>query len=293
MRLPLLCLLIPGLAVAQSMTCNLRDYKAADGLKAEMRGGALELTWQGERGQTLRASLGVNGGQPVLRELAVEKNGKWSVLGRDLAPEFRITSGQRRISAQQEVPLRQLGMFTPDVIERQKWFAFWDAPLNVPGKPGSNAAVGLPRKAEEIQKSWAKYDISGCEVHTDGARIEVNFPGVTAGVFSGGLRYTVYRGTNLLRQELVAKTDAPSVAYEYAAGLKGFAIADSTRLEWRDVARGWQHYLFGGAVNQDPVAVKARNRIEIAQSNAGSVAVFPASHKFFFAREVESNQGHN
>ena len=293
MRLPLLCLLIPGLAVAQSMTCNLRDYKAADGLKAEMRGGALELTWQGEGGQTLRASLGVNGGQPVLRELAVEKNGKWSVLGRDLAPEFRITSGQRRISAQQEVPLRQLRMFTPDVIERQKWFAFWDAPLNVPGKPGSNAAVGLPRKAEEIQKSWAKYDISGCEVHTDGARIEVNFPGVTAGVFSGGLRYTVYRGTNLLRQELVAKTDAPSVAYEYAAGLKGFAIADSTRLEWRDVARGWQHYLFGGAVNQDPVAVKARNRIEIAQSNAGSVAVFPASHKFFFAREVESNLGYN
>src|SRR3569833_3210442 len=95
MRLPLLCLLIPGLAVAQSMTCNLRDYKAADGLKAEMRGGALELTWQGERGQTLRASLGVNGGQPVLRELAVEKNGKWSVLGRDLTPEFRITSGPR------------------------------------------------------------------------------------------------------------------------------------------------------------------------------------------------------
>jgi hypothetical protein len=149
-------------------------------------------------------------------------------------------------------------MFTPEVIERQKWFAFWDAPLNVPGKSGSNAAVGLPRKPDEIQKSWAKYDIAGCEVNNDGARIEVSFPGVTAGVFSGGLRYTVYRGTNLLRQEIIAKTDAPSVAYEYAAGLKGFAISDSTRLEWRDVARGWQHYLFGGALNQDPVAVKAR-----------------------------------
>jgi hypothetical protein len=293
MRLPLLSILIPGLAAAQSMTCNFHDYKSADGLKAEMRAGALELTWQGERGETLRAVLGVNAGQPIVRELAVEKNGKWSVSGRDLTPEFRITSGQRRISAQQEVPLRQLGMFTPEVIERQKWFAFWDAPLNVPGKPGSNAAVGLPRKAEEIQKAWAKYQITGCEVNTDGARTEVNFPGVTAGIFSGGLRYTVYRGTNLLRQELVAKTDAPSVAYEYAAGLKGFAIGDSSRLEWRDVARGWQHYLFGGAVNQDPVAVKARNRIEIVQSSAGSVAVFPASHKFFFAREVESNLGYN
>ena len=36
---------------------------------------------------------------------------------------------------------------------------------------------------------------------TDGARIEVTFPGVEAGIFSGSLQYTVYRGTNLLRQE--------------------------------------------------------------------------------------------
>jgi hypothetical protein len=123
--------------------------------------------------------------------------------------------------------------------------------------------------------------------------IEVNLPGVTLGLFSGGLRYTVYRGSNLIRQEVIAKTDAPSVAYEFAAGLKGFAIADDTRLMWRDVARGWQHYLFGGGVNTDAVALKARSRVAIVESRAGSVAVFPASHKFFFAREVESNLGYN
>ena len=229
----------------------------------------------------------------MVRELAVEKNGKWSVLGRDLTPEYQVTTGRRRISAQQEAPLRQLGIYTPEVIERQKWFAFWDAPLNVPGHPGSNAAVDLPRKPEEIQRAWATFQISGCQVDTDGARLEANFPGVSLGLFSGGLRYTVYRGTNLLRQEVLTKTDAPSVAYEFAAGLKGFAIGDSTRLAWRDVARGWQHYLFGGAVNTDAVALKARNRVEIVESGAGSVAVFPASHKFFFAREVESNLGYN
>ena len=43
------------------------------------------------------------------------------------------------------------------------------------------------------------------------------------GVFSGGLRFTVYRGTNLLRLEAVAKTDEPSVAYIYRGGLKGFS----------------------------------------------------------------------
>ena len=261
-----------------------------------MRAGSLEVTWQGERGQTLRALLGVAGGQPVVRELAVGKGGKWFSLGRDLTPEFQVTTGQRRISAQQEVPLRQLGIFTPEVIERQKWFAFWDAPLSVPGHPGGNAAVGLPRKQEEIRKEWAKFQITGCEVNTDGARIEVNLPGVTLGLFSGGLRYTVYRGANLIRQEVIAKTDAPSVAYEFAAGLKGFSIGnegDVTRLRWRDVARGWQHTLFGGTVNSDFVALKARSRVAIVENGAGSVAVFPASHKFFFAREVESNLGYN
>ena len=49
-----------------------------------------------------------------------------AILGHDLTPEYQVTTGRRRISAQQEVPLRQLGMFTPEVIDRQKWFAFWD-----------------------------------------------------------------------------------------------------------------------------------------------------------------------
>jgi hypothetical protein len=80
-RIAFLGLLLPAFAGAQTLNCSFQGYKALDGLKAEMRSGSLELTWQGERGQTLRATLGVNGGQPVVRELAVEKNGKWSVLG--------------------------------------------------------------------------------------------------------------------------------------------------------------------------------------------------------------------
>lgn len=151
----------------------------------------------------------------------------------------------------------------------------------------------MPRKPEEIQRAWAAFQITGCEVKTDGARLEATFPGVSLGLFAGGLRYTVYRGTNLVRQEVIAKTEAPSVAYKFTAGLKGFAIRPDTRLVWRDTARGWQHYLFGGAVNQDPVALKARNRLAIVETNAGSVAVFPASHKFFFSREIEVNLGYD
>jgi hypothetical protein len=285
-------LLFSACAGAQTFNCDFQSYKALDGLKAEMRSGSLELTWQGERGQTLRATLGVNGGQPAVRELAVEKNGKWAVLGHDLTPEYQVTTGVRRFTAQQEAPLRLLGMNTPEIMERDKWFAFWDAPLMVPGHPhGSDTAEA--RKPEEIQRAWATFQVTGCQVGTDGSRLEVNLPGVKLGVFSGGLRYTVYRGTNLIRQEVIAKTDTPSVAYKFGAGLKGFATGNDTRLVWRDVARGWQHTLFGGHVNTDPVALKARSRVAVVETGAGSVAVFPASHKFFFSREVEPNLGYN
>jgi hypothetical protein len=175
-------------------------------------------------------------------------------------------------------------------VEREKWNAFWDAPLMVPGRNGTN--VDLPRKPEEIRRARARYSSGTCQVTSEGARLSIIFPGVEAGVFSGTLQYTVYRGTNLLRQEIVAKTTQPSVAYKYSGGLKGFGIADSSRLVWRDTARGWQHYAFGGAPNQDPVGLKARNRLLILESNGGSLAVFPPSHKFFFSREIETNLGY-
>ena len=102
----------------------------------------------------------------------------------------------------------------------------------------------------------------------------------------------MYRGTNLLRQEAIAKTSEPSVAYKYVGGLKGFSISDSTRVVWRDTARAWQQYAFGGAVNQDAVGLRARNRLGILEANGGSLGFLPPSHKFFFSREIETNLGY-
>src|SRR5260370_30492290 len=98
------------------------------------------------------------------------------------------------------------------------------------------------RNPEEIRHAAASYQATGCAVKTDGARLELEFDGLEMGIFSGRLRYTAYKGTNLLRQEAIAKTEEPSVAYKYVAGLKGLAIGKDTRLVWRDVSREWQQY---------------------------------------------------
>jgi hypothetical protein len=291
MRRLLVAAVFCSAAFAQRFTCDLSTYRPQPGLKAEMRNGELELLWDGARGQELRAAFVVRNGQPVVTELAAKKDGAaWISLARDLTPEFQVTSGKRRLSEQQMAPLRALGIaLTPEVVEKEKWNAFWDSPLMVPGRPNTN--LDLPRKPEEIRRAWAGYQIEGCQVRTDGARLEVEFPGVDLGIFSGSLRFTVYRGTNLLRQEAVAKTDEPSVAYKYIAGLKGLAIGLNTRIVWRVVARGWQQYALGGSTNADPVGVKARNRLGMVESNGGTLAFLPPSHKFFFARELETNLG--
>jgi hypothetical protein len=158
---------------------------------------------------------------------------------------------------------------------------------------GGNLPPDLPRAASEIHRATAAYHANGCEVKTNGARLEISFPGLELGVFSGRLQYTVYKGTNLIRQEAIAKTDQRAVAYKYDAGLKGLAIDKTSRMVWRDTANTWQDYQFGGARNEREVPVKASNRLlSVEQGAAGALAVFPPPHTFFWSREVANNLGY-
>jgi hypothetical protein len=279
-------------AQAQGLRCDLRSYKPQEGLKAEVAGADLRVTWSGERGTELRAVFTIRDAQPLVRELAVRREaGNWAVLARDLTPEFDVVSGRRRVSNQQLNPLKALNVaMTPEVFDRERWNAFWDAPLDIPGN--RTASPEWPRKPEEIRRAKASYQSTGCSVKTDGARLEVTFPGLSMGIFAGELRFTVYRGTNLLRQEAIAKTEEPAVAYKYNSGLRGFNPSTAKRVVWQDVARGWQQYELGGAVNRDAVGLRARNRLAIVETDGGSIAVFPPPHKFFWAREIELNLGY-
>ena len=103
--------LFGGLSIAAAadtvLNCDLAAYKPQDGLKAQMRAGLPEVTWQGERREQLRAIFAVRDRQPVVHELAVRKEGgNWIALGCSLSPEFQITSGVRRWSVDAAVHLK-------------------------------------------------------------------------------------------------------------------------------------------------------------------------------------------
>lgn len=307
--------LITSLAAAALLTraatapdplrCDLSGYRAAPGLAAAVAADALTLTWDGTGDDELRLGLTIEAGVPTLHELAVRmKAGAWSVIAANLKPEYRVVSGLRRVTEQQLQPLEALGVaITPEIVEAKKWDAFWDAPLDLgppsgyanslPPSEGVAGQPGMPRSPSEIRRATASYHATSCAVKTDGARLEVSFPGLELGVFSGGLQLTVFRGTNLIRMEAVASTREPSVAYKYDAGLTGLRVNDRSDVVWKDLAGVRQSYALRGAANQDPVALKTSNRLVVAETGTGAIAAFPPPHTFFWAREVVTNLGYS
>jgi hypothetical protein len=288
------------------LNCSLAEYRAQPGLTAAVAGDTLTVIWEGDRNQELRLRFEIDGGAPVIEALAARRKGEaWVTLAANAAPDFRVVSGLRRITNQQLDPLAGIGVkITPEILEREKWEAFWDAPLNVPGgdaahndctppQRGVLNQPGLPRNPDEVKRAAAVYHAQSCGVRSNGARLEIWFPGVQLGVFAGRLQYTVYKGTNLIRQEVIASTREPSVAYKYDAGIRGVAIGPAARVAWQDVTNRWQEYRFGGAANEAPVTVTSSNRIVAAEAAGGAIAAFPPPHNFFWARETSFNLGYN
>ena len=87
---------------SETFTCNRQGLAPVNGLTAEQSGDTVTLTWTGESNQQLRAKFAIRNMQPQVVELAArEGTGAWLVLGKDLTPEFQVTTGKRRLSATQ------------------------------------------------------------------------------------------------------------------------------------------------------------------------------------------------
>src|SRR5262249_34167642 len=150
-----------------SVSCDMGQYAAADGLTARVEANVLVVTWKGQGPSSeLRARYAIDGGTPIVRELAVRKAGDaWVLLGENLIPEYRVTSGIRRMSEQQAGPLRAAGVeLTQEVIDKNRWYAFWDAPLVMPdGKEKKDAPpryLGATRAPSDIRHATASFKTS-------------------------------------------------------------------------------------------------------------------------------------
>lgn len=219
--------------------------------------------WEGEGGVQFRACFEVVDGQPCIREISANKEEGWTCLAEDLYPEFEIVTGIRRPEVKHGQP------------HEDRWWNYSDTPLAHP---------------EDVRTASVSFSCEEMAEHIDGARAEISCPGVQIGQFSGKLQFTVYSGSNLLRMEIVARTEEDSVAYMYRAGLAGFKAED---LHWIDPQRDPHCFVPEVGTDQEPVRVRARNRMVTAGLANGSVACFPPPHSFIWDRQLEINVGFN
>src|SRR5438552_15271124 len=93
-------------AFADGLKCDMTQYKEGPGLTASLEQDLIVVTWAGQAGSDVRARYAIDNGQPVVRELSVRKRGgQWSTLGQNLAPEYHVVSGLRRMASDHVVTL--------------------------------------------------------------------------------------------------------------------------------------------------------------------------------------------
>jgi hypothetical protein len=307
------------------------QYKAATGLTASMQAGVLTVQWAGGDGAELRTRYSVAGGTPVVRELAVRKTGgSWSTLGENLKPEYRVVSGIRRFSSQQGEPLQGIGQLTPERAEKEKWYAYRDAPLYMgppsgPGGPGGplvpegvavpgrrrcdpddGASGWRPRRrgwcaggppfltiaeARRYRRASSSFKTTSCSVR-DGR---------------GAHRGHVQRPVDGHFLQVCSSLHVAPTSFAWTRGLDqralgglqvrrrsdGFLTTKLSRLAWNNIAGHPSQYEFGAPTNQVPVVVRSDNRVIVAEGPGGSLAAFPMPHQAFWPRQHFINLGYS
>ena len=147
--------LIAANQAGAALNCNLTEYKASTGLTSALEGNVLTVAWNGQGTSQLRARFAIDGGTPTVRDLSVRRgSGEWAMLGQNLTPEYQVTTGRRRMPNDQANAFASLGIdVTPELLEKYKWYAFWDAPLGVPGMPGTRGRRRARRRGTGA-RSW-------------------------------------------------------------------------------------------------------------------------------------------
>lgn len=248
------CVLLPMAACAASVPVDLAGYRPG-AVTVATTDNSIVVRWPDESGRAWQAEFTRDPARPLVTSIVA--SGKTVV---DRAhPLYWVQTGKRRGG----------------------WDQFFDFPPSHP--QGTRAAAG-------------ELAITAARVRTSGDRVQVHFDGLRLGIFEGGLAYTFYPGSRLIFQEAVAKTNEPDTAYFYDAGLRMFAEADrragnnmASQVSFYDTAGRFQTVPAEGPERRPH---QVRYRTLAARTAGGAIAVFPAPHQYFFARDFTTNMGH-
>jgi hypothetical protein len=236
----------------RDLVVDLSAYQPACGVAVRQDSSRLRVAWPMADGEYGILILQLRPKQPLIEELGIAKtaNGQAAPLVRNVTPVTLLTVGSRDLT-------------------RQGWNAFFDNP---PRRPHKTHVAVLRRERVRVR--------------SQGRHATVIIDGLSAGPFRGELRFTVYPGCRLIHTEAVVRTDQDACAILYDAGLT------SPTPNWKSVA--WvdtdDQLRRVAATSQKPATpVAVRHRAIVAESDGGSVALFPPPHQYIYPLDFADN----
>lgn len=166
-------------------------------------------------------------------------------------------------------PATVLTIGSRNLDDQAGWVAFFDNP---------------PKR--EYQRHAVKLGKRKLRVTEQGAHTIVSVAAATAGSFSGEVRFTFYRNSGLMQAETVLSTEEDGRAIVYDTGLTS-ARPDWKNTVWKDTDGNLQRVPLDAEAPATPLAVAGRTIV--AEGAGGSLAVFPAPHRYFYPLDEAFN----
>jgi hypothetical protein len=148
-------------------------------------------------------------------------------------------------------------------------------------KPGERYVFFDKPASRPTQVHPAAMKLESARAESEGERLSLHFPGLAAGPFRGELVITLFAGSPLVFLEAALSLDEKDIAYIYDFVLEG----DWTTVAWKDLSDAIVRVRPEG----DPKPVAVRNRAIFAEGEAGTIALFPPPHAFFYPRDYATN----
>ncbi len=211
----------------------------------------LRVAWPVSSQEKGQLVLNLKEGEPLISSMQLLTGNRQKVLAANLDPVFLLRIGKR------------------DLVSQNGWNIFFDKTNKL---PSTSHTVVLQKKSAEVTSS--------------GSRTVIKISKMEADRFSGDLEITLYNGSPLFNIAAVVSTEVDSTAILYDAGLVSKAPVWK-KIAWSDTENKLQSVAYNASDSSHNVPVKYRTII--GENSAGSVAVFPAPHQYFYPLDEAFN----
>jgi hypothetical protein len=242
---------------------DLADFRPGAGVTITPEQRNLRLAWKLPEKEEAVLILNLEPDRPLIDTLGVAGPGGLRAILRQVNPVVLLTIGER------------------DLKHPAGWMAFFDNP---PLRPHGTHELTFEKRAVRIA--------------SEGMRTIVRIDDVKAGSFRGYFQFTLFANSPLIFAEAVVSTAEDGRAILYDAGL---ATPTPNTATLSGGIPSWRHMAWlddAGAVQRTPVDVNrvagpvaVTRRALAAESDAGTVAVFPPPHQYFYPLDFATNLG--